>query len=99
MIVISGLIEVSENSVDAAIEAASVMAAATREEDGCLAYAFYRDIENPCRFRVFEEWRDGEALARHFEASHMATFRAVLAGLEITHRDIKKYSVSEVGAL
>lgn len=99
MIVISGLIEVSEKSIDAAIEAASVMAAATREEDGCLAYAFYRDIENPRRFRVFEEWRDAGALARHFEAPHMATFRAVLAGLEITHRDIKKYTVTAVSPL
>ena len=99
MIVISGVIEMGEKSVDAAIEAASIMAAATREEDGCLAYAFYQDVENPCRFRVFEEWRDADALARHFEAPHMATFRAALAGLEITRREIKKYSVSEVGAL
>ena len=99
MIVISGLIEMSEKSADAAIEAASVMAAATREEDGCLAYAFYQDIENPCRFRIFEEWRDAAALGRHFEAPHMATFRQALAGLEITNRDIKKYTVSAVSPL
>ena len=99
MIVISGVIEVSEASVDDAVAAAATMAVATREEDGCLAYAFYQDVENPCRFRVFEEWRDDAALARHFEAPHMAAFRKVLGGLEITRREITRYVVSESGPL
>ena len=35
------------------------------EDDGCLAYAFYRQVDNPREYVTFEQWRDADALAAH----------------------------------
>ena len=94
MIVVSGIIQVAETDVGPAIEAATVMAVATREEPGCRAYAFYQDIERPGAFRVFEEWDDRAALKAHFETAHMAEFRAKLGSIGVLSRDVKIYDVS-----
>ncbi len=99
MIVVSGIVEVGAASVEAAVGAAAEMARATREEPGCLSYAFYQDVESPGRFRVFEEWESEAALEDHFKTAHMATFREALGGLEILGRDIKLYVVGESRSL
>jgi quinol monooxygenase YgiN len=35
------------------------------EDAGCLAYQFYRRMDNPREYVVFEQWRDADALAAH----------------------------------
>jgi quinol monooxygenase YgiN len=35
------------------------------EDDGCLAYTYYRRADNPREYVLFEQWRDGDALAAH----------------------------------
>jgi quinol monooxygenase YgiN len=35
------------------------------EDEGCLAYEFYRRQDNPREYVVFEQWRDAVALATH----------------------------------
>ena len=47
-------------------------AAATREEDGCLSYAFARDLDDEDRYLAVERWRDQAALDAHFGTPHMA---------------------------
>ena len=79
--------------------AAIKVAEATRREDGCRSYSFYRDLENENVFRVFEEWESEEALKLHFETPHMAEFRRVLGDVGIVSRDVKRYIVSDVSTL
>ena len=35
------------------------------EDDGCLAYAYYRRADNPREYVLFEQWRDAAALEAH----------------------------------
>ena len=91
MIVVTGLIEVGAGSVEGLVEAARTMAAATREEAGCVSYAFYQDIDAPTRFRIFEEWESEAALAAHFKAPHMAAFNQAVGGAEIKSINIVKF--------
>jgi quinol monooxygenase YgiN len=35
------------------------------EDDGCLAYDFYRRADNPREYVLFEQWRDEAALDAH----------------------------------
>lgn len=90
MLVVTGVTRVASEDAAAARAAQAVVAAATREEDGCYTYAFYEDVETPGRFRVYEEWRDEPALMAHLETAHIAEFRAALGKLTILSRDIKK---------
>ena len=99
MIVVSGVLEIDPHHHEQAVAAGLEMMAATREEEGCISYAFYADLEQPGVFRVFEEWRDQSCLAKHFETPHMEKFREALQGVGIRGRDIKRYVVSEVSDL
>lgn len=99
MLIVAGEIIIGAESREAAAAAAGEMARATREEDGCVTYRFYADLEDETRFHVFEIWQSAEHLARHFETPHMKTFRATLGTLDIKSRDITKYEVTNATAL
>jgi len=99
MILISGVIELAAQDIDAMKAAAATMAVATRQEAGCHAYAFYQDIENPAVFRVFEEWESDDALKAHFQAPHMGAFRQAMASATFVRRDLTKYEIAGSGPL
>jgi quinol monooxygenase YgiN len=46
-------------------------AAASREEEGCLSYAFTRDLEDEDRYLSIETWSDAAALDAHFGTPHL----------------------------
>jgi len=91
MIVVTGLIEIAPESRDAAIGAAIRLAEATRKEAGCISYAFYADIENANRFRVYEEWQSKEALAEHFQQPHMAEFAKAMQGVTRLSQEVVEF--------
>ncbi len=95
MLIVSGILEIEPDDAEAAFAAARTMAAATREEAGCHSYAFYSDIEDSGRIRVFEEWEDGAALEAHFASAHMAEFRKALSAVKIRSRSVWRYEVGE----
>ena len=44
------------------------MTASTRSQDeGCIAYAFYRRGDQPRDFVLYEQWKDAAALASHLQ--------------------------------
>lgn len=83
MLIVTGVVEIDPAKAEAAKSAAIAMSQATRLEDGCLEYAFWQSIESPGQFRVYEEWRDADALKAHAATPHMAEFRAALAGFGV----------------
>ena len=95
MLVVTGDVEIDESSLEAINVAAATMAKASRAEEGCHGYAFYQDIENPLRFRVYEQWTDEAALAFHFATPHMAVFQAALANIKVTAMNVRKYERGE----
>ena len=99
MIVVSGSIYIKPNKVEQAIEAAKVMMEKTAEEQGCISYRFFADIEAPDVFRVFEEWESDEDLQAHFKAAHMANFQKQISGFLAAPPAIRRYVVSEFGDL
>lgn len=97
MIIVSGTIEVGEESREAAINAIKMVMEKTALEAGCIVYRFYQDIENAGLFRVYEEWESLAHLEDHFKMPHLADFREALSGLTILGRDIKMYEVGDEG--
>lgn len=95
MIIVSGTLEIDPARRDRAIEAGETMAAASREEPGCLAYGFWADPVALHRFRVFEEWESEEALTAHFATPHLAAFAAAFSELGVHNTDVHRYTVTE----
>jgi quinol monooxygenase YgiN len=63
------------------IAAAKAVAAATREDSGCLSYGFFADIENEKRIVSIEIWQDRAALDQHMQHNHTAEFLRVAPDL------------------
>lgn len=91
MIVVTGTIDVHPEDVWPATTIAAEMVRRTEMEDGCVSYRFYVDINHLTRFRLYEEWRDEEALAAHMKTPHMEAFLARISDLRILARNVVKY--------
>ncbi len=91
MILITGTVRVAEGAIDRARPAMATMVAASRAEDGCLAYAYAQDVLDPGLIHVVERWRDRAALDAHFRTAHLAEWRTAWAGIGIADRDLQLY--------
>ncbi|MBK9052764.1 MAG: antibiotic biosynthesis monooxygenase [Chloroflexi bacterium] len=96
MIIIAGTVQVRPEKRDEAVAAAIRMAAATRQEPGCLSYGFYADLADPHTIFLFEQWADEEALAAHFQTPHMAEFNQITPQVVAAVPEIKRYDVTGV---
>ncbi|MGH6956507.1 MAG: putative quinol monooxygenase [Caulobacteraceae bacterium] len=70
------------------------MIAATRAEDGCLAYSYAEDVAEPGLVRVFEHWRDAAALEAHFATAHIERWRAAWPSFGVSERRLFAYEVA-----
>jgi quinol monooxygenase YgiN len=70
------------------------VAAASREEAGCVDYRLYQSPEDPDAFVFVEEWESREALDAHFATPHIATFMRELPPLLAGAPDVKFHDVS-----
>jgi len=97
MIAIAGHFVLDPGKRELAIAAAREMMSETRKEQGCISYTFSADLEEPGRFRVFEEWENAEALGAHFQAPHMARLQQAMGGLGVREMKVQRYEVAKVG--
>ena len=94
MIVIAGTVRVPPEKFAAFRPHMDAMLAASRAEDGCLTYSYAVDVQDPGLIRVFEAWRDQAAVEAHFQAAHMATWRAAWAEFGVSDRRLSLYEVA-----
>ncbi|MEP1145055.1 MAG: putative quinol monooxygenase [Henriciella sp.] len=87
MIVVEGSARIPADAWEKAEAAMRDMIVASRFEEGCVEYAYSRDLIDQNLLRIIERWKDKAALVSHFAEPHMATFRAALA--EIGPQDLQ----------
>ena len=46
----------------------------TRQEPGCLMYVGHQSTENPCRFLLYEQYKDQAALEAHRNAAYFKQY-------------------------
>lgn len=97
MLVVAGHVVIDPAKREEAREAARAMMAATRQEPGCRTYVLSEELEEPGRFRIFEEWESDEALRAHFGTPHMARFQKVMGGLGVREMQVQRYEIASVG--
>jgi quinol monooxygenase YgiN len=78
VIVVTGRVQIPAERREEFLAVASEMCAASRQDDGCIGYRVYGDLEQPGRYVFIEEWRDDEALQGHFAMPHTGRFMAAL---------------------
>ena len=81
MIVVTGRVQIPDASRERFVELATTMCRRSREDDGCIGYRVYADLEQPERYVFIEEWESDDALQQHFARAHTQEFLRDLAGL------------------
>lgn len=66
-------------------------AAASREDPGCVSYAFHVDMENVDHYVSVELWEDQESLDAHFGTPHVAELMGKAPELLAGEVDLKIY--------
>ena len=95
MILVAGTVRVAEGALDKVADAMRTVLEETRKEDGCIRYAYARDVLDPDLMHVSELWRDAEALRAHGAAPHMKPWGAAMREAGVIERDLKMYEVGE----
>lgn len=80
MIYVIATLRARPEKLSGLLDAARIVIAATRKEDGCVSYDLHQSITDPDQLVFVERWTSREALAKHFDAAHMVPWRA--AGAE-----------------
>ena len=88
MIVVTGRVVVKDGALNGLLPAMKTMVAASRDESGCLEYAYGPDLGDPDAFLVLEKWESWAALDAHFETPHLKAWRAALTGAGLVSRDL-----------
>ncbi len=91
MIIIQGYLKTTPGNIANLLAAAAPLIAATREEPGCIAYAFAEDISEPGVVHIIERWADEAALAAHNKTPHLAQFMGALPTLGLTGVRVARY--------
>ena len=101
MLLLVGTVDIEPAKMQGAEAAVKEVMAGTRKEDGCIAYAFSRDLSEPDRLHLFECWASQEAHAAHGASPHMAKFLGQMGGPEmpsVKGMNIDRYEVASVAA-
>ena len=81
MIVVNARVQIPDEQRARFVEISTAMCRASREEDGCIGYRVYADLEQPQRYVYVEEWVDDAALQKHFGEAHTASFLSALGSM------------------
>jgi quinol monooxygenase YgiN len=91
--IIAGWLDYGPNR-DQVLKHFTVVAAASRDEPGCVDYAVCADPENPGRVVVFERGSGEDDLIEHFKTPHIATFREAVKPYPRSGRSLHRYFVA-----
>lgn len=76
--------EVAEARVVEYIEMALDLARETRQEEGCISYALYKNREKRNVLTFIEEWENMDCLEKHFETSHFKKYVPLLKEMRLS---------------
>ena len=94
MIIVTGEARFGEGEIERLREVLAANIAATRAEDGCIAYSYAVDVVDPNLLRISEQWRDEAAVTAHMTAPHMGTLMAALGTARIEALSVKGYDAT-----
>lgn len=92
-VAVAGSFRAAKGMTHAVMKAMEAMVAASAAEDGCEVYHYARDVFDPTLIRVFEIWRDRDALKAHRVVPHLIAWRAKWPDLGLGDAALFSYEI------
>jgi quinol monooxygenase YgiN len=100
MILVIGHVKIAPEKIAAVLPTLRATIATTRQEAGCILYAFGEDVSEPGVLRIVERWESWETLAAHGKAPHMKAWGEFLkANATVLDREVIAYEAGATKAL
>jgi quinol monooxygenase YgiN len=99
MIVVSGVLTFDPAKSEQLVGAIEQLVTATRAEDGNVDYEFTQCLNQPGKFRVFEEWASQEVMDAHLATPHFLEFMGAAGDLGLTGADLHRYDATNKSSL
>ena len=96
MIIITGSVSLQPDRRDEAIALGCEHSARSRDEDGCVSHNCYIDAEDDNRLHFFEQWRDMNAVQKHFAVPESGEFVQRIAAFAVAAPEIAIYSANPI---
>jgi len=85
-------LEVKPDRVNDFLKLVTFNAAESRREPGNLRFDVIRSVDNPTLYRLYEVYRDDDAVRAHQATAHYAKWRAEIEDLLVTPRLSEKFT-------
>ena len=95
MIIVAGTIRIPADKIEALRPTAEATLLATRKEKGCIVYSYAFDLLEKGLIRIYEEWESLAHLQEHLKQPHMGPWRAKLAEIGASDRNIKRFEAGK----
>lgn len=89
MMMVTGTARFGAGEIDRLQSQLAAWVAEVRRRDGCIAYHYARDIDDPDLLHIVEQWRDDAAIDAHM--SDMGVLMNALAGAKMEALNVKAY--------
>jgi quinol monooxygenase YgiN len=94
MIVVVGRVVTDAERRADLVRVGQTVAAASRQEPGCMSYRIYQDTERENEFVFVEEWESDAALQEHFATVHVAEFLQAIQATLVAPPDVKFHTIA-----
>jgi quinol monooxygenase YgiN len=94
MIIVQGSARVSAKDYDRFKAFVVPIIEASRQEEGCILYAFASDLTDPTLIRITERWASQAALDSHLQQPHFAKLIGELGNYEVSDLVVMLYDAS-----
>ena len=95
MIVVNAIMKTNDNNFETVKEAVKELELKTRNENGCLDYAFSVELYNDKSIRITELWEDLQSLKDHLKTDHVTKFVSILSE-NPPETDAKFYEANQI---
>lgn len=74
-------------------ELVKIMVEETRKEDGCIRYEIIQQISDPRVHMFIEDWRDNEAMEKHFISDHFTKYVPQFPAMFDEPEEVIRYNI------
>ena len=93
MIKVTAKCFIEKGSIEEFKEYSTKLIDETRQEEGCLAYELYQDVNEETVFSFIEEWKDVESLNNHLDSKHFKEIFPKIEKLSSKKMDLNSYAL------
>ena len=93
IVVVGRVVTEAERRADL-VRVGQTVAAASRQEPGCMSYRIYQDTEKENEFVFVEEWESDAALQEHFATVHVSEFLQAIQATLVAPPDVKFHTIA-----